>query len=36
MSLYLSIYHSITLFVKANNKYTKDYDQNKESLYLQY
>ena len=30
------ICHSICLYGKANNKYTKDYDQNKESLYLQY
>ena len=29
MSLYLSI-------AKANNKHIKDYDKNKESLYLQY
>ena len=26
----------ITKFLQANNKYTKDYDQNKDSLFLQY
>ena len=28
--------HSICRYVKANNKYMKDYDKNKESSYLQY
>ena len=30
------ISHSIYRYTKANNKYMKDYDKNKESLYLQY
>ena len=30
------IYQSIYRYVKASNKYIKDYDKNKESLYLQY
>ena len=30
------ICHSIYRYVKANNKYKKDYDKNKESPYLQY
>ena len=30
------ICHAIHQYVKANNKYTKDYDKNKESLYLKY
>ena len=30
------IYHSIYRYSKANNKYMKDYDKNKQSLYLQY
>ena len=30
------ICHSICLYRKANNKYMEDYDQTKESLYLQY
>ena len=30
------ICHSIYRYTKANNKYLKDYDKNKESLYLQY
>ena len=28
--------HSIYRYAKANNKYMKDYDKNKESLYPQY
>ena len=28
------ICHSIYQYVKANNKYMKDYDKNKESPYL--
>ena len=28
------IYHAIYRYAKANNKYRKDYDKNKESLYL--
>ena len=28
--------HAIPQYVKANNKYMKDYDKNKESLYLRY
>ena len=30
------IYYSIYRYSKANNKYMKDYDKNKESSYLQY
>ena len=30
------ISHSIYQYAKANSKYMKDYDQNKESPYLQY
>ena len=30
------ICHYIYRYAKANNKYTKDYDKNKESLHLQY
>ena len=30
------IWHSIYLNAKCNNKYMKDYDKNKESLYIQY
>ena len=29
------ICHSIYWYAKANNKYMKDYDKNKESLYIQ-
>ena len=28
--------HSIYQYAKANNKHMKDYDKNKESLYIQY
>ena len=31
-----SICHSIYQYAKANNKYMKNYDKNKESSYLQY
>ena len=30
------ICHSIYQYAKANNKHMKDYDKNKESLYIQY
>ena len=30
------ISHAIHQYVKANNKYIKDYDKNKESSYLKY
>ena len=30
------IYHSFYWYSKANNKYMKDYDKNKESSYLEY
>ena len=30
------ICHSIYQYAKANNKYMKDFDKNKESSYLQY
>ena len=30
------IYHSIYQYAKANKKYMKDYDKNKESSYIQY
>ena len=30
------ICHSISWYVKTNNKYKKDYDKNKESTYIQY
>ena len=30
------ICHSIYQYTKGNNKYMKDYDQNKESSYIQY
>ena len=29
-------YHAICQYAKAHNKYIKDYDENKESSYLQY
>ena len=32
----VGICHSIYLSAKANDKYMKDYDKNKESSYLQY
>ena len=32
----VEICHSIYQYTKANNKYMKDYDKNKESPYLQY
>ena len=28
------IYHAVHRYVKANNKYMKDYDKNKESSHL--
>ena len=31
-----AICHSIYQYAKANNKYMKDYDKNKESSYIQY
>ena len=30
------ICHSIYAYAKANSKYMKDYDKNKESTYIQY
>ena len=30
------IWHSIHRYTKANNKYMKNYDKNKESSYIQY
>ena len=30
------IYHSIYGYAKANSKYMKDFDKNKESPYIQY
>ena len=30
------ICHAIHRYAKANNKYMKNYDKNKESLYIQY
>ena len=30
------ICHAVHWHIKANNKYMKDYDKNKESLYLKY
>ena len=30
------MFHAICHYAKANYKYIKDYDKNKESLYLEY
>ena len=30
------ICHAVYWYVKANSKYTKDYDKNKESIYLKF
>ena len=30
------MYHAIHHYAKANDKYLKDYDKNKESLYFKY
>ena len=35
-SIRQEICHSIYRYAKANNKYMKDYDKNKESSYIQY
>ena len=32
----MSLYSLIYWYAKANNKYMKDYDRNKESSYMQY
>ena len=32
----VEMYHAIHHYAKANNKYLKDYDENKESLYFKY
>ena len=32
----VGICHSVYRYEKTNNKYMKNYDQNKESLYFQY
>ena len=30
------LWHSVNRYVKASNKYIKDYDKNQESSYLKY
>ena len=30
------IYHAVHRYAKANNRYMKDYDESKESSYIQY
>ena len=34
--IYIYIYHSIHKYAKANNKYIKNYDKDKESSYFKY